>query len=578
MGDRGAARFAGGAGHGPETGAVAAVAAVAAALLSLTWRRWIDPVIDLGRDLYIPEAMAGGARLYEDLLYFYPPLAPSLLAAFVALFGSSLALYTAVGIATAAAAGAALHTLTRITTGRLAAIWALLFFVTLHMTGASTWGANFIFPYAHAATFGMTFFLAFAASLARHLFGARTQASGAAAVAFAVLSAWCKIEYAFAVVVVLAVAVVVYDLALRFAGGFAAGAALAGALFSWRHGGGSEGHHWIRDNVFASSLLSGDSSAFFYSQVSGTAAGWKSIGGLLAGAALVAAAVGLLVAADRALRRRAPVAALAWLFLLVVPFLLLLRGLFFLGWPLLFLLLVPAAVRERGATPLAFLLTVALASSVRIVLSHGPWWYGFVLMIPSYPAILHVLMRWLPARGVYRPRLALAWLALFTTIAAGGAMEGVAKHRAKSYRIDTPRGVWFDFPSRGETVSSLLGWIGSRPAGETMAVLPEGLAINWFAGRETPLSFHTFTPIEVDEPGTEQRIVNELRERPPSIVVLVPRDVREFGYQGLGIDYGHRIMTLLREEYELQWRSPDPAYEAIALVRREAAAIARGGR
>ncbi|MCA1733829.1 MAG: hypothetical protein LC732_09525, partial [Acidobacteria bacterium] len=62
-----------------ELPALAAIAALAVGVLALSWNRWLEPIIDLGRDLYIPEAMAGGARLYDDLLYFYPPLTPSIL-------------------------------------------------------------------------------------------------------------------------------------------------------------------------------------------------------------------------------------------------------------------------------------------------------------------------------------------------------------------------------------------------------------------------------------------------------------------------------------------------------------------
>ena len=49
---------------------------LAAVAVVQSWNRWLDPVIDTGRDLYIPEAMAHGVRLYRDVRYFYPPLTP----------------------------------------------------------------------------------------------------------------------------------------------------------------------------------------------------------------------------------------------------------------------------------------------------------------------------------------------------------------------------------------------------------------------------------------------------------------------------------------------------------------------
>src|SRR6266496_2163955 len=59
---------------------------------------WLDPIIDTGRDLYIPEQLAHGAHLYRDIRYQYPPLAPYLLAVATAIVGHLLAYYTALGL------------------------------------------------------------------------------------------------------------------------------------------------------------------------------------------------------------------------------------------------------------------------------------------------------------------------------------------------------------------------------------------------------------------------------------------------------------------------------------------------
>ena len=64
---------------------LAAIVAAAAIALAQSWDRWLDPIIDAGRDLYIPEQLRHGARLYADIRYNYPPLAPYLLAAITAL-------------------------------------------------------------------------------------------------------------------------------------------------------------------------------------------------------------------------------------------------------------------------------------------------------------------------------------------------------------------------------------------------------------------------------------------------------------------------------------------------------------
>src|SRR6185436_19193189 len=90
--------------RGRGTGAVLVVAVAIVALLQ-SWQRWLEPIIDTGRDLYIPEQLARGAKLYRDLRYQYPPLAPYLLALMP---DRSLAAYTILGILQSAVVAACL--------------------------------------------------------------------------------------------------------------------------------------------------------------------------------------------------------------------------------------------------------------------------------------------------------------------------------------------------------------------------------------------------------------------------------------------------------------------------------------
>ncbi|HEY0592222.1 MAG TPA: hypothetical protein VGF40_10680 [Thermoanaerobaculia bacterium] len=550
-----------------EALALGGIAALGAAVLALSWNRWLDPIVDLGRDLYVPEAMASGAALYADLLYYYPPLAPLLLAAAVALFGSSLALYTAIGIVTAAIAATSLYLLIRATSGWAPAAAIAMLFVALHLAGTSTWGANFVFPYAHAAIFGMTFFLLFAASIGRYLFVRASAASAWCAVAFGVLSASAKIEYVLAVALVVAVAVVVYRFPLRFLVAMAVAGAAVFAAAAFAFGGAPPGHRWLRDNVFAAPLLTSDAAGFFYGSVSGTASLAASLGRAAVAALLLIAAIALLAAADRALARGARILAGAAILAAMGALVLMAGARFFAGWPLLMLALLPFAARERATSPLAFLLAISLGTAARIFLSLGPGWYGFVLVLPTYALVAYVLTRWLPGRGVYRRGFAAFWLVLAVAIGARGIAASYPSWRARSFEVRTARGAYLDEPRRGSAVRALLEWLARRPGGETMAVMPEGLAINYFAARRTPLSFHTFTPIEIDDPAIERRLVAEIEERRPDLVVIVPRDVREFGYRGFGVDYARDIAALLRQEYRLAWRS-GARPEIVALERR----------
>ena len=45
-------------------------------MLAISWRKWPDPLIDFGRELYVPWQLSQGAVLYRDIAYFNGPLSP----------------------------------------------------------------------------------------------------------------------------------------------------------------------------------------------------------------------------------------------------------------------------------------------------------------------------------------------------------------------------------------------------------------------------------------------------------------------------------------------------------------------
>jgi len=180
------------------------VLAVAAIAIAQSWNRWLDPIIDTGRDLYIPEQMRGGVTIYRDIVYYYPPLTPYLLALITAITGSSIAAYAGIGMTIAVLTAAALYFGGRVTGGRTTAFSAALLFAACSIAGRSTWGTNYLFPYSHAATLGTLFFAAFVAFLCDFLFGRRAVGSLVVALAFALAASWTKAEYAVFTAIVIA--------------------------------------------------------------------------------------------------------------------------------------------------------------------------------------------------------------------------------------------------------------------------------------------------------------------------------------------------------------------------------------
>jgi hypothetical protein len=523
---------------GRDVAWIAVLIIVAAIALTQSWNRWLDPIIDTGRDLYIPEQLTHGTKLYRDIRYQYPPLAPYLLAAITSVIGHSLLSYTMIGIGQSLIIGAGLWLALKRAASQLAAFVATLFFVALSFTGASTWGANFVFPYAYGATLGMMFLVA---ALAAFVFQ-----RDLLAIAALIAASWCKVEYAAGAVLIIVVLLLARRLRFRaaviFLVAMASTFALAAVFF--------RDTRWLGENVFAATLTRGAIAHRFFTIVSGTAEWPKN----LALAVLGALAIALVSYAFRMSILIAVVAAVASLFLTA-------DDTFFRGWGLLQVVALVAGVRRRSS-PLIFFAIFSIASTLRVPLNVTPAWYGCVLVVPLYALIAYVLFVELPRLGV---RSAL-WLPLIAAFCVRDLVLQHQRYALKAFPIESVRGVFLDAnPDRAKLLNEFIRTVRNG----TLAVMPEGITLNYLTRTTTPLSFQTFTPPETADPAIESAVIEELGRRPPDRVALVSRDVREYGYQAFGQDYDRRLAGYLFSHYQVERRWSTPRFDAVLLARRK---------
>jgi len=307
------------------------IAAVGAIAIAQSWMRWLDPIVDTGRDLYIPEQLLHGVKLYRDIVYFYPPVTPALLAAVTAVIGHTIASYVVIGLVIAAATAATIYVIALRAANEIAAVTAAATFAACSIAGQSTWGTNYIFPYAHAATLAMLFFIGMVlALLARSL---------PLAVLLAVAATWTKVEYAAFTLVVLVVARIGWRWLVSY---FALnGIAFAVVSFIFRD------CDWLHGNVLPDAMRSSVALRSFYASVAGFD-DWPAY----LGESLVAAIV--LVAIVVALRRGYVTVACVLALAIGVS------GRFFVAWSVLQLALIPFAFKRP---PLAILLAASLCAS-----------------------------------------------------------------------------------------------------------------------------------------------------------------------------------------------------------------------
>ena len=512
-------------------GAIALLVLVAVVALSQSWSRWLEPIIDTGRDLYVAEQVANGSKLYRDLRYQYPPLTPYLLAGFHRVAGSSLAIFTWFGIAQSALVAWLLW----LAVPRWGGVAAALMFLALSFTGASTWGANFIFPYAYAATLGIALLLAALVCFLgdRH----------AIAVALLVAASWCKLEYAIAAAFVIAVLAVARRLRWTHAVAYAVAMVITTAMAVLVFGPA------LRDNVLFTSLTEGDIARRFFNNVAGVVEWQRNL--------LVALVAAIAIAAIAWLMQRRPALGAA---AAIVAALVFTSETFFRGWGALQFVALLAGFRNRQS-PLLYFAAFSIATTLRVPLNTTPEWYGFALTVPMYALAAHVLFVELPSRGID----ARWWFAVIAAISVRDVWHQREMYALKTHAIVTPRGTFYDVnPDRARVLTELIASV----SGPTLAVMPEGASINYFTGRRSPLTFYMFTPPETASFAVEQAVVAEMRQSPPDEVVIVSRNVAEYGSRGFGVDYNTQIAAQITENYSVKREWREPRFQAALLERK----------
>lgn len=119
--------------------------------LAVSWRRWADPIVDFGRELYIPWRLSEDAVLYRDVEDFYGPLSHYLNAILFRVFGPGMMVLVIANLAIFAAIVTLLYFLVRRAWGAGAALAGGLVFVAVF--GFSQFldveNFNYATPYAH---------------------------------------------------------------------------------------------------------------------------------------------------------------------------------------------------------------------------------------------------------------------------------------------------------------------------------------------------------------------------------------------------------------------------------------------
>jgi len=546
-----------------------------------SWRAWPDVLVDFGRELYVPWQLAEGKVLYADIAYLNGPLSPYLNALWFRMFGVSILTLALCNICLLAVlAGLVFHLFHRIS-GRLAASSACLILVTVFAFGQliSVGNYNFVCPYSHELTHGLI--LCTAAITCLSTYHRRRRLLWVAGAGLAVgLTFLTKVEVflAGALAVAAGLSLIVWierpgprrtvQLLAMFIASVLLPPAIALVLLSTAIP-ASEALHAMAGSW--SSLLGSDLvSMDFYRKGMGlldAGANLKLMLAWIGGYLFLFLPIGVL---GMLLRRpgayRLTVALIVSLGVAGV----LLWNLHEIEWRRLAVpwpVFVGAicvvsfvkVIRRGGDSEarlrpmLTCILSIfALALLGKIVLNTRLYHYGFALAMPATLLIVAALVEWIPAfigkRGGY------AWVFRGAVLAALAVAVFVHIQRShevyisKTYPVASGADL-FQADKRGDAVNAVLGEIQIRVSPDaTLAVLPEGVMINYLARRINPTPYVNFMPPELTVFG-EERMLAAFQARPPDYVVLVHKDTSEYGPRFFGRDYGQRLYQWIRENY-----------------------------
>lgn len=563
-------------------------------MLWWSWGRWMDAVSDVGRELYVPWQIAEGRALYRDIAHFNGPLSQYFNATAFWLIGPSLRSLVLANLLVIAATTLLIHRITSAISNRWIAIACCFLFLTIFAFPPYPIAANynFVTPYSHEITHGALLSLLAIWLLLR--FGRSHRLTTAGACGFclgAVFLTKPEIFLAAFIAVLCGFALLLWQgrrnaSPVRSSVWFTVGLlippllatalltgmmpleqAIRGVLGGWRF-------------AFNPSLIG----LPFYRRTFGTIGidayppttwifFWVTYSAIFIGG-MILLATGIGRAVRRHLGTPPPrvirsLGAISFTAILLVSLLTLrttawdqtLRTFpLLLGLLALVQLILALRASDRTSvialsfTLFALLLLAKMALNVRL------YYYGFVLSMPGLLVMTIALVKWVPQ-----------WVSRLAGSAGQAVMAGAGAAAVAALWCSLLHGAWMrrgdDWiplgagpnrflaePRFARHIDALLQRLEQAPPDKTLAVLPEGAAINFLSRRANPTAYHTLLPPEFIMFG-QNAIFTSLRDHPPDYIALLQRSTKEYGPRGFGRGYADPILRWIHDNYRGVWHT-----------------------
>jgi hypothetical protein len=555
--------------------------------LVVSWRKWPDPLVDFGRELYLPWRLSEGAVLYRDIDHLYGPLSHYFNALIFRIFGTGMMKIVGVNLLIYCASLALIYYEVRVGWGRLAAFSGSLLFILLFSFCQFVLIGNYNFatPYAHETTHGFLLVLVLILIWTSWLREPRPWKTMTAGICCG-LSVLLKAEILIAAAAVTLCAVIRATLLrpdfrslqaiLRYGSSFVAGGLLPvliatlgfwrtssfGAALSWSN------NAWLSLFSFAHIAEEPTQREFL-----GTAKLGENLRAMLFYGPLSVLAVfaaGLLC--KRIDRGRAAIGTSVVLVLaaalasLMLPWVEL--GKVFPAWLCLaalaeFWRTPPVATRSPGdiaSADMRWLLLIAAAAFLtRMALNPRFFHYGYYQAALAGVVTMAAIFRSMPDLLDIRKSGRATYTIVVAVFLVSGTWQleeiSLLYLKLKTTPIAEGADRFYGFDPRVEPTASLVEearqTLAARPECNTLLVLPEGVMLNYLLRKPSTIPQFMFVPSLIHG-VMGARFLEGLTTQPPDCVALISRDMKEFGVSRFGdtSEHGSGVLSWLDGNYK----------------------------
>ncbi|MBI5692477.1 MAG: hypothetical protein HZC55_20535 [Verrucomicrobia bacterium] len=565
-----------------------ATVGLAAWLASEAWCRGIDPQVDFGVQVYLPQRILAGEHLGRDFVHPYGPLSSYYHAGLFWVFGGSIRTLLWSNVVVLAAVLGLQYVVLRRAFGSVPAAVASGFGIAAvvfgHYTGTKNY--SFLAPYAHEGTHGLLLLLALVARVGGRSGHASLRTGLGDGLLFG-LVCLTKVEIAFAAVLLLTTIGLLQcaridgrRVVARWATGVAAAwsGVLAVAwgglaiLTSGRDAGVAVGSGFLSPWLYPAYVQSTTILSYLGLDQPLVRLGRLAAGGGVA-VGVLAAVFAPMVAAERvpwlggAAGRVLLVGGVGVVLAAVLPWPLYELA---LGYPLLLLLAgIWMAGRTRralengeriGPRLWAQWVSWVTATSLlaRMALAPRIYHYGFLQALVATVWLAGFLVGELP-RLLSAPwctrRLGSSLAGVLLAVMAGPLAEAaVINYRASTQPIGVGADRIYGFGPRvfvcHEDIEAARSYLVTRlKPGASLLVVPEGLLFNIWTRTTHPLRITNLLPATLRL--NRGAVVDDLQRHPPDYVVLITHLVEDDGYPGFGADEasGRSILRWIEANY-----------------------------